>query len=41
MGQAALPGAAVRLHVHRELLDEKELVGGGHGGDDGDAGGVP
>ena len=39
VGQAALPGAAVRVHVHGELLDEKELVRGGHG--DGDAGGAP
>lgn len=45
VGQAALRSAAVRVHVHRELLDEKELVGG-HGDcdcdcdGDGDAGGV-
>lgn len=37
VGQAALL-AAVRAHVHRELVDEEELVaGGGHG--DGGAGG--
>lgn len=44
VGQAALRSAAVRVHVHGELLDKKELVvGGGHGDSDGDgdAGGVP